>query len=185
MSETGSIEWRGEGDRAPECFACGRAYSRGDGRFCTTKCRDAYDAGFPAYTSTPTLRYGGPLRVVAGGAPGYLPKMPMKATARGFKIRCAGCQKEFESLGLRCCSPRCEQKYRERQDIAAVMAEAGMEPSAKRKCVECGVVIPRYVGVGKKRRATPVTRNLCSPKCRKKYRLALGSQTDVLTAEGL
>jgi hypothetical protein len=38
-----------------ECFACGRAYMRrpvsGDdnARFCSTRCQDAFDAGFPPY----------------------------------------------------------------------------------------------------------------------------------------
>jgi len=29
------------------CFACGRGYCKGDGRFCSTRCREAFDAGFP------------------------------------------------------------------------------------------------------------------------------------------
>jgi hypothetical protein len=32
----------------------------------------------------------------------------MRPTKNGFIIDCAGCAKEFESSGLRCCSTRCE-----------------------------------------------------------------------------
>ena len=33
------------------CFACGMTFlpPRGDGRFCSSRCRDGYDAGLPAY----------------------------------------------------------------------------------------------------------------------------------------
>jgi hypothetical protein len=86
----------------------------------------------------------------------------MKATASGFRISCAGCQKEFESLGLRCCSSGCERRYRERVENRAIMSEAGMEPATKRKCEECGGNIPRWTGAGKKRRAVPVTTRFCS-----------------------
>ena len=34
---------------APTCFTCGRSYWRGDGRFCSARCREAFDAGFPPY----------------------------------------------------------------------------------------------------------------------------------------
>jgi hypothetical protein len=33
---------------AAKCFTCGRSYM-GDGRFCSTRCRSAFDAGLPAY----------------------------------------------------------------------------------------------------------------------------------------
>ena len=53
------------------CFACGRGYCRGDGRFCSTRCREAFDAGFPpapdshyarAMTNVPLSAW----RIVAG-----------------------------------------------------------------------------------------------------------------------
>jgi len=31
------------------CFACGRGYCKSDGRFCSTRCREAFDAGLPPY----------------------------------------------------------------------------------------------------------------------------------------
>jgi hypothetical protein len=42
-------------NKSTECFGCGRSFSRrlvhGDdnSRFCSKRCQDAYDAGFPAY----------------------------------------------------------------------------------------------------------------------------------------
>jgi hypothetical protein len=126
---------------APECFSCGRSYSRGDGRFCTPKCREAYDGGSPRY-ETAKARYSLPLR------------------GQGFEIACAGCNKPFESWGLRCCSPGCERTYRNREDNIATMAEVGMEVSAKRKC-ECGAHIPKWTPTGKLTKKAVI---LC-PKC--------------------
>ena len=144
------------------CWSCARSFCRKVvvGRFCSQRCKDWCDAGNPPHGAEPPGN--GPWRVVAGGDPGYLPKTPMKATASGFKISCAGCQKEFESLGLRCCSSGCERRYRERVENRAIMSEAGMEPATKRKCEECGGNVPRWTGAGKKRRAVPVTTRFCS-----------------------
>src|SRR5262245_19735200 len=33
----------------PSCFSCGRTYSRGEGRFCSERCREGFDAGVPPY----------------------------------------------------------------------------------------------------------------------------------------
>jgi hypothetical protein len=70
----------------------------------------------------------------------------MTLTEKGCRIRCAHCRKDFESLGLRCCSANCERSYREAQDNRAVMAEVGIEPAAKRRCAnpECGAVVPKW-----------------------------------------
>jgi hypothetical protein len=103
------------------CFACGATFiyrdRRGElnGRFCSTRYQAAYDAGYtpPGEQSTDTLAGW---KIVAGGELGadyyacMLGRTPiaMKRTAPGFKIACAGCQKDRESLGLRCCSDACE-----------------------------------------------------------------------------
>jgi len=34
---------------AAKCFACGRSYITADERFCSIRCRSAFDAGLPAY----------------------------------------------------------------------------------------------------------------------------------------
>ena len=37
-------------------------------------------------------------------------------------------------MGLRCCSTECERRYRERDENLATIAEARIQPAAKRKC---------------------------------------------------
>jgi hypothetical protein len=76
----------------------------------------------------------------------------------------------FVSKGLRCCSTECGRKFREREEIAATIAEVGAEPIgfAKRKCECCGGDIPRYTGVGKARKETRKDARYCSKKCAQK-----------------
>ena len=77
------------------CFACGRGYCKGDGRFCSTRCREAFDAGFPpaqdsnyarAMTNVPLAAW----RVVAGppgieiGARFYESILGRKSDGRGI-----------------------------------------------------------------------------------------------------
>jgi hypothetical protein len=172
-------------DRIAPCFACGHTMiykgRRGDlnGRFCSTNCQDWYDAGNPA-PSNP-VDYAVPLRdyVVIAGPPSLKIGsssyggigIEMRPTSGGFTIRCASCRREFESKGLRCCSPECERCYRERQENLAVMAEVGVEPSSKRQCAnpECRGRIPAW---RKGRKVSGATR-FCSPKCARKARTAL------------
>jgi hypothetical protein len=147
-----------------------------NGNFCSMRCQDWYDAGNPA-PSNP-INYAVPIRdcVVIAGPPsmkigssyyggifGDREDAEMKPTTNGFRIQCAHCAKEFESLGLRCCSPECERGYRERQENLAVMAEVGIEPTSKRQCTnpECRGRIPTW---RKGRKVSSLTR-FCSPKC--------------------
>ena len=98
-----------ERPRSPEaktCFACGRPYSRGDGRFCGRKCRRAYDLGF---------------------TPGEVVSKPRD----GVSLPCRGCGRQFVSNGLRCCSVACERQSHESDANAALMAEVGMDLAAK------------------------------------------------------
>ena len=146
-----------------DCFACGRHYSRG-GRFCSKLCRSAFDAGYPA-TSGQTA----PWRTLDGKRYRVWGTITDKdlhlATVNLHEIECRGCRGTFISKGLRCCSPDCERKFREREDIAAVMADAGMERSTKRKCEVCPNTIPKWLPGGK---LVPSSRRFCSPKCRQK-----------------
>jgi predicted nucleic acid-binding Zn ribbon protein len=78
-----------------DCFACGHHMVDVSVRFCSERCRDFYDAGNPGLAQTwlqPKPRH-------ANG---------MRATKTGFAINCAHCTVDFESKGLRCCSPKCE-----------------------------------------------------------------------------
>src|SRR5262245_42341519 len=101
-----------------------------NGRFCSMRCQDWYGAGNQAVNEEIVYRWRG--------------GRPMRMGPKGFDIDCAYCQKEFESLGLRCCSVECERSYREREENLAVMAEAGIEPKAKRQCESCGARIPTW-----------------------------------------
>lgn len=180
-----------------ECFSCGRSMVyRGpkadgtSGRFCSEPCRQWFDAGNPAHEPLDSRKlYIAPQKAVAGPHPGYLPA-PMRMGPHGFFIICAGCGNTFESRGLAYCKPECSRAHRERQENAKLMAEAGMEPAAKRSCLECGAVIPAW----RNGRRTRADVQFCKPSHRRKYarRNAIiednggesgpGTRTDVLTA---
>jgi len=165
------------------CFACGATFiykgRRGElnGRFCSLRCQAAYDDGFTPAADPPTDTLTG-WRVAAGGEIGgdYYANLlkrtpiPMKRTADGFKIACAGCQKEFESKGLRCCSDACERRYRERQANFALMAEVGIEPSKKRPCAApgCSSTIPKW----RKGRQVSAATRFCSRACSRRAKRA-------------
>jgi hypothetical protein len=172
---------------ASTCFACGRSFGRGDGRFCSTRCRTAFDAGLPPFDrardalNVPLSAW----RVVAGPPGveigsrfyGQVPATPMRGD--GFAIECAGCRKTFISRGLRCCSTDCERTYRERIEIAAIVQEVGGELPAKRKCLACGGDIPNW---RKGRRVSAATR-FCSDRCGQRARKQSGSPNPALTPE--
>jgi hypothetical protein len=153
--------------RSRPCFACGRSFVAGSGRFCSERCRAAFDNGAPRGEEL-TAPYGANWRVIAGPAPGYLPRMPMRPGRHGFFIACVGCSAQFESSGLRCCSTECERSYRNREDAKATLAEIGEVLPEKRRCECCGAPMAKYVGVGKRRRLANATKRYCSSRCRQK-----------------
>ena len=124
-----------------------------NGRFCSLRCQDWYDAGNPRVTDQKIVYR-------------WRDDRPMRMGPNGFTIDCANCRKEFESLGLRCCTLDCERSYRERQDNLAIMAEAGIEPAPKRQCSQCNAIIPMWRNG---RKVSSKTR-VCSPKCAYKAR---------------
>jgi predicted nucleic acid-binding Zn ribbon protein len=155
---------------SPTCFACGRAYTSGSGRFCSSHCRDAFDAGFPPYAETsraPKVTPG--WKVIAGPDTPIVPDRPR--SSGGCLITCQGCRKEFVSRGLRCCSTECDRVYRERQDIEATMAEVGIAATPKRKCEACGAAIPRW----HKGKAVRKDARFCSPRCQQKAKKLSGA----------
>jgi hypothetical protein len=135
-----------------ECFACRSTfvYRKPDdpernARFCSKRCQDAFDAG---------VRYK-PAEIEYQHADGRA----MAKRGLGFAMTCPGCDKEFTSLGLRCCSPECERAYRDRQEAIKKAAQVGHEVKLKRTCEVCGKRIPRYTETG---RATRTTVRHCS-----------------------
>lgn len=139
-------------DHALPCFMCGRRLLYRGSRFCCDRCRDFYDAGNDPGSLRTKITY-----TRRDGT-------PMQPGAEGFLMSCAHCRKEFESRGLRCCSPACETAYREQQDNLATLAAAGIEPATKRKCENenCDALIPTW----RKGRRVLSTARFCSAKCR-------------------
>jgi len=135
-----------------KCFSCGYSMTYRGSRFCSERCRDWFDDGNPSFEDQRSP-------MVYRWRDGRL----MSAGRYGFYIACAGCHKEFESLGLRCCTPDCERAYRERQDNLAIMAEVGDTPKEKRRCAhpECDRPIPKWRNGRQVRSDT----RFCSPKC--------------------
>jgi hypothetical protein len=152
------------------CFACGRSYCHGDSRFCSPRCRSAFDAGAPPHGESE------PRRSTYTWPNGR----PMQARGDGFAIECKDCGHEVISKGLRCCSDECERAFREREKIAATMAEVGMEHTPRRKCEECGGEIPRYQGTGKARRETRKDARFCARRCAENSRKLQRSTGTVL-----
>jgi hypothetical protein len=149
----------------PYCFTCGRTFARGEGRFCSCRCRAVFDAGKPTYKPV-DINY-------------TLPK-----GRHGFLIDCAYCRKQFDSVGLRCCSLACEREHHRKQEIEAKLTNDPLRAPPKRKCLTCGGDIPNW-RTG--RRVSKATK-FCSPKCqkrsaRKNAGMALGSPTSLLSGQ--
>jgi hypothetical protein len=145
------------------CFACGVIMGRNhDGRFCSARCRDRYDNGSPAWgrgeTQTKPI-YSHELDKARKG-------QRLRPTTNGFLIGCANCRKEFESRGLRCCSRECERGLGEKRKNLETLAEVGMAPAEKRRCLQCEGIIPKWTGG----RRTVSTKVFCSRKCRQRHR---------------
>jgi hypothetical protein len=162
------------------CLVCARSYGKGDGRFCSVRCRDAFDDGYPPYDRPAGLpKIGDTPRVVVAGPPTLIAR-DLPTRSGGWIIPCAGCKRDFVSKGLRCCSPECEKKCREHLEIEATMREVGAEAAPKRRCEVCNAVIPRWTKGG---RAVKKTVRFCSDKCRQKAKQHSRSSTPSTTAK--
>jgi hypothetical protein len=84
--EADLLSARPEREATPTCFCCGREHS---GRFCSARCHDGYDAGFPSFERQRETARGfpdpsKPFFVVAGGVPDCMRcGDPCIETARG------------------------------------------------------------------------------------------------------
>jgi hypothetical protein len=173
------------------CFSCGATFvyegREGDlnGRFCSMRCQAWFDDGNPSYEQRQEAERQllkvplSSFKVVAGqsglevGTSYYatvFPKgfkfTPMRRGSEGWYIACKNCNKEFESKGLRCCTPECEKAYREKEGRQATMKEAGMEPATRRICEGpgCDRPIPKW----KNGRRVSSKVRFCSDLCRKR-----------------
>ena len=101
---------------ACNCFSCGRSFMGRrleNGRFCSTRCREWFDAD-PAYDPS-----------YASKANSSWYSLPMGK--HGLLVPCTNCGKTFDSKGLRCCSTECERGLARRREIDQLRAEAGVE----------------------------------------------------------
>jgi endogenous inhibitor of DNA gyrase (YacG/DUF329 family) len=176
----------------PTCFACGRPmverHNTDDdnvARFCSRRCRTAYDAGLPAHdpdqfrdltrtfdtshfrvvASTNTSGEISPVETYDPLAGSRQPSRGIKRRgSSGFVIACLGCDREFDSTGLRCCSTDCERRYLKRCENEQLMASVGMERPVKRKCEApgCGRDIPNWRNGRRVSKAT----KFCSTRCK-------------------
>ena len=164
-------------DDIVKCFMCGHSMLYRGSCFCGDRCRGFYDSGDPAYEQewlqppNPEHAPLAALKVIAGppsvevGSSYYggtvFGRVVMAPTRDGFKIKCPGCDREFESLGLRHCSADCGRRGRERQESRKVLADAGIEIAPKKRCEVCGTVIPKW----RNGRAVSSKTRFCSSKC--------------------
>jgi hypothetical protein len=140
------------------CFVCGYTFvykgRRGDlnARFCSMRCQEWYAGNAPITDQRIVYR--------------YRDGRPMKSDRKGSYIDCAHCRKEFESLGLRWCSAECERAHREQDENLAIMAQAGIEHTAKRECEGpgCNAIISKW----RKGRKVGRNKRFCSPRCQQR-----------------
>ena len=132
---------------AAECFACGRSFlprpSTGDDNvhaFCSPRCRQAYDVGFPAYDSNKVDVFAVPLsawRVVAGP-----PAI---------------------EIGSQHYAPIIEAVERQRKRLARSSGGELIRP--RRLCQRCGAKLPVWIN-GKQVRSDRKFCIACSPNLR-------------------
>jgi hypothetical protein len=131
------------------CFTCGRPHTKGDGRFCSPRCRSGFDLGLPPFEPLDLDKF-----------------YSRRKGATGFIVTCPSCRRDFDSRGWKHCSDQCRRQDRERQDNTALMAEAEMERPTKRRCEGCGGSIPRWRDGRQVSKAT----RFCSSRCRDRHR---------------
>jgi hypothetical protein len=143
---------------AAECFACGRSFlprpSTGADNthaFCSTRCREAYDGGWPAYTSNKTDVFDVPMsasRVVAG-SPGV-------------------------EIGSQYYAPIIEAVERHRKRLARGSGGKLIRP--RKLCQRCGAKLPVWIN-GKQVRSDRKFCTACSPNPRSGTRGRSGGLT--------
>lgn len=129
---------------ALKCFTCARTYIQGDGRFCSRRCRDAFDAGLPPAEFNAGLRQE---------------LMPYLYGHQGCRVVAGPPGVKVGSLYYAELIERRERRLRRDKSSDPIRP--------KRKCECCGSDIPRYRGIGKARRLVREDAKFCSEKCRK------------------
>ena len=143
----------------PTCYACGRSFmprpSTGDDNvhaFCSAKCREAYDGGWPAYNNNKTDVFDVPMSawLVVAGPPGV-------------------------EIGSQYYAPIVEAIERQRKRLAR--GRSGEELIRPRKlCQRCGAKLPVWIN-GKQVRSDRKFCTACSPNPRSGTRARSGGLT--------
>jgi hypothetical protein len=151
---------RGDTERADiiKCFMCRFGMMYRGSCFCSDRCRVFHDASHE-HDRPHVIAY----RDQAG--------QPMKPTVDAFRISCAHCAREFEILGLRCCSADCERRYRERQENLALMAAGGIE-AAPEEAVWQPRMCKAWIPIWRTGRKVSSSTRFCSSKCARNVRTA-------------
>lgn len=158
------------------CFTCGRSCVQTEGRFCSDRCRNSFDAGARPYEPPPTSRE-------------IMERFPVSDKIlgqgnRGAVIKCPGCKRRFESLGLRYCSKDCRDRAEQRANLREDMGPLALEHVDRRRMCEaegCANRIPLF----RKGRAVSKATRYCSSACAQRARKAangLGQPEHVLDA---
>jgi hypothetical protein len=120
-------------------------------------------------------------RVIVGGDPGYLPTLAMRRGPVGWFIRCVGCGKEFESVGLAHCGETACRAAAQRKSTTEGYTPKPIREGARLCACGCGRAIPRYTPTGRlTSKATRFFSDACSAKSR---RMAADSRRAVLSPE--
>jgi len=146
-----------------QCFACGRSFLRTNGRFCSSRCGDAFDAGLPPYER-------------------IAPRFDLPLGTSGFRVACKNCDKVFDSRGLRCCSADCEREYRRKLELETELQRQTFR-AVKPRCLECD----RPMKLWRDGRRVSRRRLFCSDRCRKRRarnaQVGIGARTSNLSAK--
>ena len=105
------------------CYVCGHTFvykgRRGDpnGRFCSMRCQDWYDAGNAPITDR---------RIVYR----YRDGRSMKSISKGFYIACAHCREEFESLACDAVRPNAKMRTPNASAISRSWPKPALSPKS-------------------------------------------------------
>ena len=76
-------------NQTQDCFTCGMTFlpPRGNGRFCSSRCRDAYDAGLPAYDEHYVRRLTSLAEKAAGRTTTHKAKIRRKNASKNKRLQ--------------------------------------------------------------------------------------------------
>jgi hypothetical protein len=134
------------------CLKCGRSCVQTESQFCSDGCRKSFESDGRRYVPPPTT-----VEILGR----HLPQ-----GRNGVFIVCPGCNKRFESLGLRYCSKDCQNK----PDLRESMGPLAEDEDRRRRCQAPGCT--RRIPLFRNGRAVPKSTKYCSESCGARARRA-------------